>query len=189
MLAVGLLDGPWLLRLAIAPDAQRDAELAQRLVVDVTEPARGALVAGKVSVEAPTCALVLELLFEDGWHADDPWTPLVILSIIDPTLTNPNFALLERLRAAGAGDGGPITELLDAFSVPDHSPPELYSAGLHLATLCADIRDMPLGDSTAPLWGRDRAVRRAVTRIPAGATWPLAPQVAGQQGIIANCRH
>jgi pimeloyl-ACP methyl ester carboxylesterase len=122
-------------------------------------------------------------------RAVDMLDMLIILSIIDPTLTNPNFALLDRLRAAGAGDAGPITELLDAFSVPDDAPPELYSAGLHLATLCADIRDMPWGDSTAPLSGRDRAVRRAVARIPAGATWPFAQQVAGQQGIIANCRH
>ena len=38
ILAVGLLDGPELLRLTIAPDAQRDEDLAQLLVEDVTEP-------------------------------------------------------------------------------------------------------------------------------------------------------
>jgi len=76
ILAVGLLDGPKLLRLTIAPDAQRDEELAQQLVADVTQPERGVLIPGKVYVEAPMGALVQELLSEDGWNTDEPWTPL-----------------------------------------------------------------------------------------------------------------
>jgi ribosomal protein S18 acetylase RimI-like enzyme len=76
ILAVGLLDGPKLLRLTIAPGAQWDGELAQRLVDDVTEPERGVLIEGKVSIEAPMGALVQDLLFEGGWNTDEPWTPL-----------------------------------------------------------------------------------------------------------------
>ncbi|MEU5538573.1 GNAT family N-acetyltransferase [Streptomyces sp. NPDC020362] len=76
ILAVGLLDGPGLLRLTIAPDAQQDEELAQQLVQDVTEPERGVLAEGTAYVEAPAGALVQDLLFADGWHADEPWTPL-----------------------------------------------------------------------------------------------------------------
>ncbi|MET9063889.1 GNAT family N-acetyltransferase [Streptosporangium sandarakinum] len=76
ILAVGLLDGPGLLRLAFAPDAQRDEELARRLVEDVTEPERGVLSAGKADIEAPMRALVQDLLSEAGWNADEPWTPL-----------------------------------------------------------------------------------------------------------------
>ncbi len=76
LLAVGLLDEPQLLRLTIAPYAQRDEELAQQLVADVTDPERGVLIEGKVSVEAPMGALVQDLLFEDSWSADEPWTPL-----------------------------------------------------------------------------------------------------------------
>ncbi|MGW4663300.1 GNAT family N-acetyltransferase [Streptosporangium sandarakinum] len=76
ILAVGLLDGPGLLRLAFAPDAQRDEELARRLVEDVTEPERGVLSAGKADIEAPMRALVQDLLSEADWNADEPWTPL-----------------------------------------------------------------------------------------------------------------
>ncbi|HTW99445.1 MAG TPA: GNAT family N-acetyltransferase [Acidimicrobiales bacterium] len=76
ILAVGLLDGPDLLRLAIAPDAQRDEELAQRLVDDVTLPERDVLEGGKVLVEAPTGALVQGLLGAEGWSTDEPRTPL-----------------------------------------------------------------------------------------------------------------
>ncbi|RMI44970.1 N-acetyltransferase [Actinomadura harenae] len=78
ILAVGLLDDPEgnLLRLAIAPAAQRDEELAQQLVQDMTEPERGVLIAGRVCVEAPRDALVQDLLLADGWKPDEPWTPL-----------------------------------------------------------------------------------------------------------------
>lgn len=78
ILAVRLLDGPELLRLTLAPDAWRDEELARQLVEDVTRPERGVLMAGKkVCVEAPMGALAHDLLSEeDGWQADEPWTPL-----------------------------------------------------------------------------------------------------------------
>lgn len=76
ILAVGLLDHPRLLRLAIAPEARRDEELARRLVEDVTRPERGVLAAGKAHVDASMCTLIQDLLFEAGWKADEPWTPL-----------------------------------------------------------------------------------------------------------------
>ncbi|MCX2182761.1 GNAT family N-acetyltransferase [Streptomyces sp. SKN60] len=76
ILAVGLLDGPGLLRLTMAPDALQDGELARRLVADVTAPERGVLPAGKVNIEAPLGALLQDLLAEAGWPVDEPWTPL-----------------------------------------------------------------------------------------------------------------
>lgn len=76
VLAVGLLDGPGLLRITTAPDVRRDADLADRLVEDLTDPGRGVLPDGRVSVEAPVGALLQDLLAEVGWVADEPWTPL-----------------------------------------------------------------------------------------------------------------
>jgi ribosomal protein S18 acetylase RimI-like enzyme len=76
MLAVGLLDGPDLLRLAIAPGAQQDEELAQQLVADATDPEQGVLTPVEAYVSAPTGALVRDLLSQRGWHLDEPWTPL-----------------------------------------------------------------------------------------------------------------
>ncbi len=76
ILAVGLLDGPTVLRLTTAPDVRPDEELAQQLVDDVTEPKRGVLATGKASVEAPVGALIGDLLLEVGWKVDEPWTPL-----------------------------------------------------------------------------------------------------------------
>lgn len=76
VLAVGLLDGPRLLRLTTAPDARRDEELARQIASDVTDPDRGVLMPGRGGVEAPQDALVKDLLHEDGWGADEPFTPL-----------------------------------------------------------------------------------------------------------------
>ncbi len=42
IVAVGLLDEPDLVRLAIAPDAQQDGELAEQIVADAKDPARAA---------------------------------------------------------------------------------------------------------------------------------------------------
>jgi ribosomal protein S18 acetylase RimI-like enzyme len=76
VVAVGLLDGPEVLRLTTAPDARRDDELARQLVDDISRPERGVLVSRVVSVEAPTGALVPELLDDEGWTIDEAWTPL-----------------------------------------------------------------------------------------------------------------
>lgn len=74
--AVGLLDGPRLLRLNVAPEAYGDGELAERLVRDLADPARGVLGEGRAVVEAPMATSVHRLLAERGWAADEPWTPL-----------------------------------------------------------------------------------------------------------------
>lgn len=74
-LAVGSLDGTEV-RLAIAPDAQLDDELARRLVEDLSDPARGVLIGDEAVVEAPRGALVRDLLSEAGWWDHRPWTPL-----------------------------------------------------------------------------------------------------------------
>jgi GNAT superfamily N-acetyltransferase len=76
ILAVGLLDGPTLLRLTTAPDARRDEALARQLADDLIDPTRGVLPAGPVSVEAPADALLHDVLADEGWDTDEPWTPL-----------------------------------------------------------------------------------------------------------------
>ena len=76
LLAVGLLDGPTLLRMTVAPGAQQDEDLAHQLVAEMTEPEPDALLAGLAAIEAPVGTLVYDLLLEYGWQAGEPWTPL-----------------------------------------------------------------------------------------------------------------
>lgn len=76
VVAVGLLDGPETLRLTTAPELLRDEELAQQMVADLTGPEHNVLRPGEAAVEAPTGALVHDLLSATGWKTADPWTPL-----------------------------------------------------------------------------------------------------------------
>lgn len=74
-LALGLLDGDSLVRLAVAPHASEDGELARRMLSDLTESTR-ILPEGDVAVEARGARLLRQLLLERGWALDEAWTPL-----------------------------------------------------------------------------------------------------------------
>ncbi|WP_425838109.1 GNAT family N-acetyltransferase [Streptomyces fractus] len=76
IVAVGLLDGPTLLRLTLAPHAHQDVELARQLRGDVGEPGRGVLPDGPADIEAPRGALVHDLLAGADWRTGEAWTPL-----------------------------------------------------------------------------------------------------------------
>ncbi|NYJ74690.1 GNAT family N-acetyltransferase [Allobranchiibius huperziae] len=76
ILAVGLLDGPGVLRLTIAPAAQDDDELAQQMTADITRVDRGVLPEGEVAVEARDAAVLGGLLSDAGWAPGEQWTPL-----------------------------------------------------------------------------------------------------------------
>lgn len=74
--AMGFLDNSDLLRLAIAPAAEGDHELARQLVADVMRPERGVLPSGRAYVEDRSGKLVHAMLHEAGWKPDESWTPL-----------------------------------------------------------------------------------------------------------------
>ena len=76
LLAIGFLDGSAVLRLTVAPEVWREEELAHQVVADASDPLRGVLPAGKVSIETPDGTRVRELLSDAGWNAGEPWTPL-----------------------------------------------------------------------------------------------------------------
>src|SRR4051812_36552325 len=76
ILAVGLVDSPVLLRLAIAPASGDDDELAGQIAADVPRPQPGLLPPGIDSVEARFGDAVRAVLVGDGWVDDEPWAPL-----------------------------------------------------------------------------------------------------------------
>ncbi len=83
ILAVGMLDGPGLIRMALAPSVDDDEAIAACLLADLSEPERGVLPAGSAAVEARFGTAFRNLLLRSGWAADEPWTPL------SRTLTEP----------------------------------------------------------------------------------------------------
>lgn len=76
VVAVGLLDGSDVLRVAIDPKAESDAELAKQMAVDITQPERGILPEGSAFVETRTGDLLREQLIDQGWVSGDTWTSL-----------------------------------------------------------------------------------------------------------------
>ncbi|CAI9407068.1 GNAT family N-acetyltransferase [Nocardioides sp. T2.26MG-1] len=83
VVAIGLLDAPQLLRMAVAPDLQSDDEIIERVLTDIEAPERGVLDAGTAVVEARCGPLLAQGLLERGWEYDEPWTPLH-LDLTDP---------------------------------------------------------------------------------------------------------
>lgn len=76
LLAIGFLDGPGVLRITVAPQIWHEEELAHQVIADVSDPQRGVLPAGRVSIESPDGTRVRDLLSDVGWNAGEPWTPL-----------------------------------------------------------------------------------------------------------------
>ena len=103
LLGIGFLDGPEVLRMTVAPRAWREEELAHQVVADVSEPERGVLPAGKVSVEAPDGTRVQDLLSHTGWSAGEPWTPL------RRDLTGPVEQEAVRIEVIGSGQEAEFT--------------------------------------------------------------------------------
>src|SRR5690606_21460086 len=85
ILAVGLLDGPGLVRLAIAPDARQDEELARRLADDMT--GRAVLPEGKAQADASMSPPGQDLPSYRDYTDVTPWPPL-------PSVTLYQYVLL-----------------------------------------------------------------------------------------------
>ena len=75
--AVGFLDGPDVVRMAVAPAGDRDAEFARLVVNDLEGPPSEMFPAGELSVEARYGEALRTELGECGWGAGEPWAPLV----------------------------------------------------------------------------------------------------------------
>ncbi|SCL58842.1 TAP-like protein [Micromonospora eburnea] len=115
---------------------------------------------------------------------------IVAASIVDPKLTGTGFfPVLALLRSAAQGDPAPLNQAIAELEGGGGTSPERYSAGLHLATLCADLIHAPWGDSTTPLRRRDAAIDQAVRKLRPDQVWPFEPKTAVGHGVVQGCRH
>jgi pimeloyl-ACP methyl ester carboxylesterase len=95
----------------------------------------------------------------DGVGGPEIYDTLVALSVGAPSFPGVNGAL----RAARGGDTTRLERLVRAVRRAQRAPAGVLSQGLHAATICADLRP-PWGSSSAPLSGREAALRRAAAR-------------------------
>lgn len=113
---------------------------------------------------------------------------LVIASIVDPKLTAQNFyPVLLFLHLAAQGQPGPLNQAIEALQGGENTPYAQFSAGLHAATFCADVDELPWGTPLAPLAGRQDAIDRTLAGISPDETWPFPPAVTVEQGIVQTC--
>lgn len=133
ILAVGMLDSPTLVRMTVAPEAFRDEDLARRLIEDVSLPERGVLPEGAVSIEAPPGLLLHDLLTEEGWGVDEPWTPL-FRGLAEP-VEDPGV----RIRAIGPDQAQDFADVMhSAFHTS--RPTRAYRHAMSAGPFSADAR-------------------------------------------------
>lgn len=109
------------------------------------------------------------------------------LAIMSISTINPRFAGIPQLLAgARAGDTAPLKDFLNQASSVG-TPADQLSAGLHIATICADLT-FPWGDSTAPVAGRQQALDRALRRLDPARLWPYDVATAARTLPIAGCK-
>lgn len=75
IVAIGLVDGD-AVRMALAPSADHDDDVAGALARDLEDPSTGVLPPAGATVEARFGHAFRSLLDSHGWLPDEPWTPL-----------------------------------------------------------------------------------------------------------------
>ncbi|MGN7702530.1 GNAT family N-acetyltransferase [Cellulosimicrobium sp. 22601] len=172
VVAVGLLDGPDLLRLGIAPDLQRDDELARRLAEDAGRPERGVLGPGGASVEAPVGALVDEHLAAAGWRVDERW------ALLRRDLAAPVEDSGVRAREVGPSEAAAWAEALRSSFGGTRAAPERWHA-LATGLPYADARCLLVHDGAAVPDDPARAGHEPAAAVI--AVWSAGP---GRPGLI-----
>ena len=106
---------------------------------------------------------------------------IMSLSTINPTFTG----IPQMLHNARNGDNAQLKEFFQSTSSAG-GPYEDLSGGLHMATLCSDLR-FPWGTSAAPLAGRENALDGAVSRIRPSEVYPYDAATARNILAVQGC--
>jgi pimeloyl-ACP methyl ester carboxylesterase len=106
---------------------------------------------------------------------------IVTYEFVDPDYT----AVLSDIHQARQGDANPLLGLETNVHQAAGAPPELFSSGLHAATLCADLR-LPWSSST-PLAARPALLARRLASLPDTAFWPFTRATSARNGLITTC--
>jgi pimeloyl-ACP methyl ester carboxylesterase len=106
--------------------------------------------------------------------------------IVTYEFADPDYAaVLSAVHTARQGDPNPLLGLETNVHQAGGAPVELFSSGLHAATLCADLR-LPWSSST-PIARRPELLAHRVAPINASAFWPFTRATAERNGLIQTC--
>ena len=118
---------------------------------------------------------------------------LVTYEFIDPTYRNPNPArvprgfgdVIDALHAARLGQPAHLDQLIQGLNEGGDSPSQ-FSAGLHAATLCTDMR-FPWGSDAVPVSQRMPALVMATAKLVTNQVWPFDAKTAADDGFVQTC--
>jgi pimeloyl-ACP methyl ester carboxylesterase len=110
------------------------------------------------------------------------WDAIVIYEFVDPEYQR----MIDAIHLARHGQPGPLRTLVAQIHQAGSAPPELFSSGLHAATLCADMR-LPWSSAT-PVARRPALLARRMKSVPQSAVWPFTRATAAHDGIIETCK-
>jgi pimeloyl-ACP methyl ester carboxylesterase len=109
------------------------------------------------------------------------WDAIVTYEFVDPEYQR----MLTALHEARQGDSTALDSLVTSTQQGGAAPAEVFSSGLHAATLCADLR-FPW-TSTTPLGQRPALLARRLKPLPDGAFWPYTRAAAAGNGFVKTC--
>jgi pimeloyl-ACP methyl ester carboxylesterase len=108
------------------------------------------------------------------------------LAVMSLSNVNPSFSgIPQMLHEARNGATAKLEEFFRNTSSAG-GPYQDLSAGLHMATICSDLR-FPWGTSAAPLGGRDEALDRAVAQLRPAEVYPYDVATARNVLEIQGC--
>ncbi len=110
------------------------------------------------------------------------WDAIVTFEFVDPEYRR----MIDAIHQARHGDPGPLRTLVAQIHQGSGAPPELFSSGLHAATLCADMR-FPW-PSTTPVARRPAFLARRMKTVPERAVWPFTRATASHNGFMGTCK-
>jgi pimeloyl-ACP methyl ester carboxylesterase len=109
------------------------------------------------------------------------WDAIVTYEFVDPEYQ----LIIDLVHRARHGDPDPLRSLVAQIHRGSAAPVGLFSAGLHAAALCADLR-FPWASNT-PIAQRPGLLARRVKPLPDSAFWPFTRDTATGNGFMKTC--
>ena len=131
------------------------------------------------------CAADLAQVIRRTGRGPEIFDALTLQSVVDSSFRS-TFDLPRIFHLAANGEPGELTQYLRVVKTWEQTPAQLLDQGLHASALCADWR-YPWGSSSAPLAGREGALRAAVAKLPTSAFYPFDRATALGNGFVRQC--
>jgi pimeloyl-ACP methyl ester carboxylesterase len=110
------------------------------------------------------------------------WDAIVTYEFVDPGYQR----MIDAIHQARHGDAAPLRTLVAQMHQGGSAPPELFSSGLHAATLCVDMR-FPWSRAT-PVSRRPALLARRMRTVRESAVWPFTRATALHDGFVQTCK-